>query len=426
MWKYYVSVLALTLAVILSALFTSSKLRLDQYYETYKLAFSFPSSWEANYSSVAASDKLKSSLLPPSSCSYRPKASSCPSSPYYNNACSEQAQRKYQEKLKSDGWRGLTMEQLEEAVGNKTDELLIKLRSVFHQRRVVLVGDSLMRQWFETISCRLGLPANWFELQKGIKGNTDPTQRLEKIMNASGFGVPPLNRPPGGLANCSGYSVASTKLSNVDNTTDYCGFHTTIEYVKYNGGISPKQNISNLWNALATTLEDEVDSNLVRETLLIFNFGLHYTKSPRELYIKDLDKAFKACGDLNRLKPGRIRCLFRDVFPQHHFIKPPQTRFPPDWRYNPNDLGKGCGPFDEFQNQVVFPNFTEFHRLAESHHVPVIKILDSPIWLDAWNYHNDCTHYCQDSLLWDVLHWTLVDLLEKKDPSVFMPTIDSL
>jgi hypothetical protein len=416
MWKNYISVVALSVSLVLYLLLASKKFRLEEYYSSIKLTFAL-SSWEMNASVSTLSSEGSSKLLPPSSCSYRPNISECPSWPYYNNACSEQAERKYQDKFKSTGWQGLTRQRLEEAVGNQTDDLLVKLRSIFHQRRVVLVGDSLMRQWFETISCRLGLPAKWFELRNGMKGNTDPSKRLERIMNSSGYFIVPLNRPPSGLANSSGYSVASTEISQFDNTTDYCGLETKIEYVKCDA-VSPKQNISNLFNTLIMP-DDYDDGNYERETILIFNFGLHYTKSPRELYTRDLNQIFTICGDMNRLQPGRVRCLFRDVFPQHHIIKPPATRFPKDWRFNMTDLGKGCGPFDENQNPTIFPNYTEWHSLAESHGVPVIKILDNPIWIDAWNYHNDCTHYCQDSILWDVLHWALVNLLQKEDPMVF-------
>ncbi|KAL3919290.1 MAG: hypothetical protein SGILL_003826, partial [Bacillariaceae sp.] len=50
---------------------------------------------------------------------------------------------------------------------------------------------------------------------------------------------------------------------------------------------------------------------------------------------------------------------------------------------------------------------------------PFIKLLDNPLWVDAWNWHNDCTHFCMDPMLWDVLHWTFVDVMEKEDPSAF-------
>jgi hypothetical protein len=305
-------------------------------------------------------------------------------------------------------------------VGNRKDDLLLKLRSIFHRRRVVLVGDSIMLQWFETLSCRLGISANWFELQNGLRGNTDPSKRLERIVNTSGIVIAALKHPPAGLANSSGYSIASTEISSLDNTTDYCGFETKIEYIKYEV-TTRRQNISNLWNALMMPNGPD-DANYEKETLLIFNIGLHYAKSTRESYSDDLNKVLEACGDMNRLEPGKVRCLFRDTTPQHHLIKPPAKRFPTDWKFNPNDLGKGCSPFDEFQNNVVFPNYTDWYRMAESHGVPVIKIMDNPIWIDAWNYHNDndCSHYCQDSMFWDVLHWTFVNLLEKEDPTAFL------
>jgi hypothetical protein len=421
MLKDYIAIVSLSIAVILYISLSTSKFHLEEYYSTVKMTFAVSTCELSAPFSISSNTGPKKPLLP-TLCSYHPKASSCPSWPYYNDACSDNAEKKFQENLKSTGWWGVSRQRLEEAVGNRTDDLLVKLRSIFHRRRVVLVGDSVMRQWFETLSCRLGMPANWFELRNGMSGNTDPTNRLEKIMETSGIFIAPLNRPPAGLANSSGYSFASTEISPLDNTTDYCGFETKIEYVKYDV-TRPVHNITNLWNAIMMPHGLD-DANYEREPLLIFNLGLHYTKSTRESYTKDLNRVLEACGDLNRIEPGKVRCLFRDTIPQHHVIKPPAERFPVDWQFNTNDLGKGCGPFDEFQNKVVFPNFTDWYRMAESHGVPVIKIMDNPIWIDAWNYHNDCTHYCQDSLLWDVLHWTFVNLLEKEDPSAFLSDME--
>jgi hypothetical protein len=413
MWNNHLSIISLCIAVILYMSLTSSKIRLDEYYSSIKWTFDLPSrEMSASFSTASGFGSRKPG--PPTSCSYNPKVSKCPLRPYYNNACSNEAEEKYRDKLKSLGWQGLSRQRLEDAVGNKRDELLVKLRSIFHQRRVVLVGDSLMQQWYETLSCRLGMSAKWFEL-----GNTEPSERLEDILNTSGIFISPLTRLPEGMSRCAGYSIASTEVNDTDNTTDYCGFETKFEYVKY-ARMSPKHKILNFWNTLMMP-EYRDGSTYGRETLLIFNIGLHYTKYPRDLYTSDLSKALKACGDMNKVRKGRVRCLFRDFFPQHHLIKPPATRFPKDWMFNEKDLEKGCGPFDEFQNLVVFPNYTDWYRLAESHGVPVIKILDNPIWIDAWNYHFDCTHYCQDSILWDVLHWTFVNLLENEDSSAFLP-----
>jgi len=46
---------------------------------------------------------------------------------------------------------------------------LADLASFFHGKRIALVGDSLTRQWFETLSCRLGLKQTWFKRWKNQK-----------------------------------------------------------------------------------------------------------------------------------------------------------------------------------------------------------------------------------------------------------------
>jgi hypothetical protein len=419
MLKNYIAIVTLSIAVILYMSLASSKFfRIEEYYNSVKLTLDV-STWETNVSFPSSSNAGSKNPILPTLCSYRPKATNCPLLPHYKKACSDDAEKRFREKLKSMEWQGVSLQRLEEAVGNRTDDLLVKLRSIFHRRRVVLVGDSLMRQWFETLSCRLGMPSTWFELN-GLRGNTDPSKRLERIVNTSGIVIAPLKSPPAGLANSSGYSIASTEISSLDNTTDFCGFETKIEYVRYDV-TRPGHKISNLWNALMMPHGPD-DAIYEKETLLILNLGIHYTKKSRESYTKDLNKVLEACGVMNRIEPAKVRCLFRDITPQHHLIKSPAEKFPVDWQFNRKDLGQGCSPFDEFQNKVIFPNHTDWYRMAESHGVPVIKIMDNPIWIDAWNYHedNDCTHYCQDSMLWDVLHWTFVNLLEKEDPSAFL------
>ena len=100
--------------------------------------------------------------------------------------------------------------------------------------------------------------------------------------------------------------------------------------------------------------------------------------------------------------------MFRDNFPQHHLARKDHWddgRFPSNFVFDPKLVqpGKCGGPFLDNVNPAIYANRTRYH-------VPVIHIVDDPIWQHAWNWHadSDCMHYCSDPVLWETLHWKLI------------------
>ncbi|KAL3909500.1 MAG: hypothetical protein SGARI_002569 [Bacillariaceae sp.] len=366
--------------------------------------------------------------IPSPQCKFRPAIWNCPAFPTYTSGCILQSQEKLFAALRK-GWKGLSIGELHDFVGYRAHEIHSKLQAYYNRRRVIMVGDSLMRQYYEATSCRLGLPITWYNVGANWADSLDPEKRLARVTNASGVKIVPFSKPPVGYTNVSGYSMSSTEVANDNDRIDYCGFETKLEYFKYDAW--PKfHNMTKFFEALlANDFEDpSINKHLDKDPLIIVNLGIHSAaKLGRETYQSHVNKVMEACGAFNKNRGDdssnkpKIQCIYRDIMPQHFQPRGPMKEFPPNWKYNFRETN-GCGPHDPNQNSVNFVNFEEYYDMAASNNVPVIKILTNQFWKDAWNWHNnnDCTHFCMDPQLWDMLHLSFVELMEKEDPGGFM------
>uniref|UniRef100_A0A6U3BQT1 Uncharacterized protein n=1 Tax=Entomoneis paludosa TaxID=265537 RepID=A0A6U3BQT1_9STRA len=278
-----------------------------------------------------------------------------------------------------------------------------------------------MRQWYETLSCRLGLMKYFFR-------EKEPPQSIERLVNIqkrSSISIEKFVVPPKGIGGrTAGYSIASTSSHILDTipldafpprvkmnhsvsrlTENKCDefLNTTVEYIR----LVPVEG--NKLPLLVEALSEHAD-------ILILNLGVHYgsgnsTRAPRpnqnKLYKEHMGILFEHCGKINQ--HGKT-CMFRDNLPQHFIHK--NGSFPFGWSFKREDLVKGqCGPFDENVHSHINWNKT---KLAATHNVPLIPGLD--VLVDAWNWHpggGDCTHWCHDTILWDVLHFSMVETWHK-------------
>jgi hypothetical protein len=96
MLKKYIAIVTFSISVILYMSLVSSKFRLEEHYSydnNVKLTFAVSTKMKTSFSSSAYAGSKKPLL--PTLCSYRPKATNCPLWPYYKNACSKDAEKRF-------------------------------------------------------------------------------------------------------------------------------------------------------------------------------------------------------------------------------------------------------------------------------------------------------------------------------------------
>lgn len=321
------------------------------------------------------------------------------------------------------------------------DDFLQQLLESIHDQRVALVGDSLMRQWYETLTCRVGLEPRWFR-------PVQPPLRMKNAKDTYDLHFTNMNVPPHGLHAALGYSVASTKfprkrkgvtkrhgkqeqkgpetmisitkncsneVSGVDdgnNTT----FETTIEYFKIaklrTAFETPSPEFHNMTGpVLLSFLFEEAD-------VVIFNFGIHYgttVLADDAIYPVIQKELFEACGEIQSTEPNK-RCFYRMSMPQH-WAHIEEDLFPPNFRFNQSQIRRGyCrGSFDRGVNNLVFGPDTVslLEELSQEYKVPLIYTEDIFSNAGIWHPKQDCTHFCQDTILWDLLHERLAEQLSR-------------
>jgi hypothetical protein len=323
------------------------------------------------------------------------------------------------------------------------DHFVDRLLGTFHNRRVVLLGDSLMRQWFETLSHRLGMEQSWFE----------SSSKPQRLVQAEAFGIQflAMHKPPEGMNEAEGYSIASTPrkeevemgaglptrfrsassrspCDEENNNEDPILLNTTLEYFHMDVLFLKNQGLSSVPPvALFEFLFKKSD-------VVVVNVGLHYGKGGDFGFLQDIQIFMHACSqvrdklnqelfsDSSSKDGGRQTssteqkmCVYREVFPQH-FIparnEPTYPAFPDNFEFNISRMStETCGPFDRNVNPLLFRKSPPLlDEMARSYNIPVVKVQD--MLKDAWQWHkgaSDCTHFCQDNELWDLIHDELIE-----------------
>mmetsp|Transcript_1072 Transcript_1072/g.1163 ORF Transcript_1072/g.1163 Transcript_1072/m.1163 type:complete len:423 (+) Transcript_1072:287-1555(+) len=282
---------------------------------------------------------------------------------------------------------------------NETQLLLSDLLSLFGSHKVALVGDSLTCQHFETLSKRL----NWTSHYWFTHGPTPPRilrARQQYHMEFLGFEPDKV-----------GYLAATpTPATPADTNSRNC---TQLEYFK----LRDLQRTKNVTQLLEFLLEES--------DIVIFNLGVHYRHSTS--YQWDMTQLFQACGVVNQNQNQNTNnkyCFFRETLPQH--TQPDKRKFdvfPTNWTYNDADTVHGCGVFQPTVNSIVFQSRDWLTTLSETHGVPVIRVMDEFVEAHRWHSNgiSDCTHYCQDDMLWDIFHRKVLDIIMQ----VALPEIDT-
>ncbi|KAL7468097.1 hypothetical protein ACHAXS_008325 [Conticribra weissflogii] len=307
---------------------------------------------------------------------------------------------------------------------------LEELQSFFHGKRVALIGDSLTRQWFETLSCRLGLHLQFYEIKKSkapqrVEEAQQYNIKLDSMKPPKGKGLvhPYMRAVPDHFLPLDPHDpLPSLTMSNRKNTTRGCTeIQTTMEYFKYELG-RKSAGVLDLF------------ANVADVDVIVFNIGIHYGTAWK--YLNDLHFIMEKCAQVNSKhstsdsaknssnstespRSAKKLCLFRETFPRHWL--------PRGYRRNDTSFGKGeeiplstpfdkkllnqqsCGPFLPGIYPVRYNPNSYVDDIAYAHDVGVVKVeyFAKSAW--KWHFPGDCTHYCHDDEFWDLVHQSFVD-----------------
>ena len=287
-----------------------------------------------------------------------------------------------------------------------SDTYIPRLLQFFHGRRVTLVGDSLTRQWYETLSCRLGMKPKWYAVGRqrnapGIKHLRDAARHNNvtfKAMNTS----PKNMRKKAGRLGVYGYSRASSrpqekKYSNFSSPS--CQFlNTALDYYHVN-------NLGETGSSTEAVFQFITNNSDV----VVFNIGAHYD-GELDLLDDDLQEIMELCGEYNadaKEKSEDKRCYFRETLPAHfQFESKPCGEYLVDTE---KEVLPQCGPM---HSKVLSPFNANVSRYGNEYGVPIVN---ASVLFDAWRWHVpnpgkhvDCRHFCQDNEVWDLLHESLL------------------
>lgn len=261
-----------------------------------------------------------------------------------------------------------------------------RLLQFFHGKRVAIVGDSVSRQWYESLSCRLGMNPVWF--RKG-----DVPQFLGDWYNSSDIILRPMNNSPRNHRHHKvyGYASSTSKEKKNEHENHHCKrFWSRLEYYHVNDFHEAKNSISKTLNAISD-----------RNDITIINIGAHYAFK-MDVFEEHVQEVMKVCGELNNNGNGK-RCYFRETLPAHF-----------------QDKSMPCGEFTEALKQIrpkerkcgpitgTSPMNANLTNYASEYNVTII---DGTVLNNAWNWHrtSDCRHYCQDNEVWDLIHESLLN-----------------
>ena len=272
-----------------------------------------------------------------------------------------------------------------------------------NHRTIFFVGDSLMEQMMQAVSCRVLRDAHRRNISAVLTRHGDGSSELPYskckedpgvVRCAAPPGWSPLVAPPHELGRCAPYchEVASHRWTI---TSCYVGAGT--KYRKCSAGAG----------AVAVLLANHSIAH--RGDLILFNEGLWHNDvgvSTRTLTTVLHDVQDQRSGGLGSLLRGRgIGLAWRETSPQH-FPGLPHGAYHPLGRkerwYGPGD---GCAPHNDAGRPA---GREELLASLEAAGLPVLRIWGST--QSQWDLHTerrtphmqampgqDCTHFCQPS-----------------------------
>ena len=317
------------------------------------------------------------------------------------------------------------------------ENFLQRLQEFFHGKHVALIGDSLTRQWFETLSCRMGLHLQFYEVSKTksperLRQASQQNIRLENAKSPRGKGTiyPYMRAFPEHFMPLDAHDPLPPLAESPNNNTqhDCKKLRTTLEYYKYD----ILDRSSDIFEFVATKGNADV---------IVFNTGIHYATGTT--YFNDLRILMQQCANVNSMNAAesfpssetinktnsnlikkKKLCLLRETFPRHWV--------PRDYTHNNSSKSihkikletpfsktllrrTSCGPFLPGIYPIRFNPNSYVDDIAMTYNNLGIVRVES-FARSAWKWHvkDDCTHFCHDDEFWDLVHESLMNTASEK------------
>ena len=290
------------------------------------------------------------------------------------------------------------------------DHFIPHLLHLFNNRRVALVGDSISRQWYETLSCRLGMKPKWYPLQAIRRNDKFRFHRLpqrlrdaEQLHNISFVDMANVPKEYKEIGTVHGYSHAgspksrdSTAIHNKSGGGPSCQFlNATLDYYHMNRLGESGTDTRKVFEFITNSSD-----------IVIMNIGAHYSEK-LDVLDSHLETVMKLCGEYNtnakRERNSHKKCFYRETLPAHFQF---QSKPCGEYLLDHGDEKKRCGPM---KSRIASPFNEHVRKYGKAYGVPIV---DGSMLMDAWRWHfsdiHDCRHFCQDNEVWDLLHESLL------------------
>jgi len=242
---------------------------------------------------------------------------------------------------------------------------------------LLLVGDSVMQQFFGAMACELEREGIWKDPSKFT--NTDEVRHI-KVDEAQTTPAVPVKFVPI-------YHFVNGRFDRVANASMFHLRRNVEEYVKHH------------------------------DSLVVFmNMGLHYVSSPiahfdRNAYRSQMTDALIYLNNVALANPSkRIKIIWRETSAQHF---PTPTGYWPGARYAPG-MKVGCVPIKEAGPDADWRN-SDVREIIRTHGLSKVQVapfynITVPLWSEHVNGHlRDCTHFCWTPMLYQSLFKFLAD-----------------
>jgi len=244
------------------------------------------------------------------------------------------------------------------------------LKTYLRGRRVVLLGDSVTRQWYDALVCYLGAEFPGWDA-----------------------GVAAARRRTGELTRLAGKDIRFSHQEFNSVVLPEIGAQIAA-YVFHAPGLTPQKRAIISYHA-----------RVEHADLIIINEGLHYNDKTGALG-KSLENIIRHC------QQEHANCVLRETTPQHFSGQ--------SGLYKDRGKQKHCWPptFQEAATAKFLPKANwrngVLRKVASRYpHIPVMAVFDDMLPLGFAHPGTDCTHFLGDMEVWEPSHFKLVALLKR-------------
>uniref|UniRef100_A0A7S1W460 SGNH domain-containing protein n=1 Tax=Alexandrium catenella TaxID=2925 RepID=A0A7S1W460_ALECA len=263
-----------------------------------------------------------------------------------------------------------------------------QLKQALTGKRVVLIGDSLTRQWSMTLACYLtgAVPENYWS-KVGMQEVDDLLGNITQLRS------PPYLLPY--VEDKGTFEMARLRLEDVNAEI--------ITYMRHNFW----PHIAEGMLAMHARTKDQ------RADLLIINQGVHFN-SPSNGGLMSLGEDL--VGYMDICKSEGLHCILRESSAQHFWYVDSEVQ---SGLYHPGKERQCISGIYKEGQEFYYDSSAEWRRDELLHALErvgqpdsVMPLFEATMPLTFAHHRDDCTHYLQDMEYWEPWHAGLFGLLE--------------